>query len=94
VRTSYEPIGNITLLIANLSLQSAKVSILDNYTGQNVNLTIGPGATASQHWSLSGQASWYEFVITVDADRTIEYHLGGHVETGKDSISDPAIAAS
>jgi hypothetical protein len=37
---------------------------------------------------------WYDLVITVEGDPGFEYHFAGHVETGEDSISDPAIGAS
>jgi hypothetical protein len=30
-------------------------------------------------------------VITVASDASIKYHFAGHVENGKDSISDPAL---
>jgi hypothetical protein len=33
----------------------------------------------------------YDFVITVASDQGFSYELAGHLETGKDSISDPAM---
>ena len=42
-------------------------------------------------YSLNRFSSWYDFVITVASDSSIEYHLAGHLETGTDSISDPAL---
>lgn len=54
-------------------------------------LTNGAGAAVAEQRSLSRESGWYDFVITTDADASIEYHLAGHVENGEDSISDPAI---
>jgi len=34
---------------------------------------------------------WYDLVITVEQDPTFEYRFAGHIETGRESISDPAM---
>jgi len=93
VRTSYEQSGDITLMITNGSAQPAKVSVRDNYAGKSIDLTISAGGTVSNHWSLGGQGCWYDLVITSNVDPSIEYHFAGHVENGKDSMSDPAIGS-
>jgi phospholipase C len=41
--------------------------------------------------SLHQLYGWYDLIITVTGDPTFNYRLAGHVETGDDSISDPAI---
>jgi hypothetical protein len=33
---------------------------------------------------------WYDLIVTVAGYPSFKYRLGGHVETGKDSMSDPA----
>jgi phospholipase C len=94
VRTNYdEKTHRITLIITNTSAQPAQVTVLDKYSGKSVDLKIKPADTASPDWSLSHLSGWYDFVITVAADASIEYHFAGHVEDGKDSITDPAISA-
>src|SRR5262245_58606544 len=78
LQTSYDAIvGDITLVITNLSTQSAKVSILDKYRGGKVDLTINAGATALNQRSLSRESGWYDLVITMDTDSSIEYHFAG-----------------
>jgi phospholipase C len=94
VRTDYDQInGNVTLVITNLSTQSATVNVLDKYSGKSDALVINPGATVLAPRSLIRESGWYDLVITVAADLSIEYHFAGHVENGKDSISDPALGA-
>jgi phospholipase C len=92
VQTQYDAqnIG-ITLVIKNLSPKPTKVFVLDVYSGQKVNFAIDAGKTVLDARSLSRFFGWYDFVITVDADASIEYHVAGHVENGKGSISDPAL---
>ena len=83
--------NGFTLIIENRSSQSARVSILDKYTSRSVDLVIRRRDTETIHWSLDRMYGWYDFVIKVDGEPSIEYHFAGHVETGKDSISDPAL---
>jgi phospholipase C len=52
---------------------------------------VKPGDFLSRHASLNHVFGWYDFLITTDADPGFQYHFAGHVETGKDSASDPAL---
>jgi len=36
---------------------------------------------------------WYDFTVTVESDASFRRQLAGHVEAGKDSMTDPAIGA-
>ena len=93
VRTSYDEMRNaITLTISNRAVRHAGLRILDNYTGKSIAQDLGPGASISKHWSLGRSFGWYDFVITVDEDTGFRYQFAGHLETGEDSISDPAMA--
>lgn len=81
----------VALVIANPSLQTASVTILDQYTGNSVKLAIFAGRSDSRYFSLSCFSGWYDFAITLASEPSIKYHIAGHVETGKGSISDPAL---
>src|SRR5262249_12248418 len=85
--------GDITLIVANNSSRTAKVSILDKYSGTSVDYVIKPNTAASDPRSLHATYNWYDLVITVDTEPSLEYQLAGHVEDGKDSVSDPWIGA-
>jgi phospholipase C len=37
---------------------------------------------------------WYDLKVRVDSDASFQRQLAGHVETGKPSVSDPAIGAA
>jgi phospholipase C len=72
VRANYDGRENaITLVVANRSSQSAKVSVLDKYTGKSIDLRIDPTDTVSKGWSLNRFFGWYDFVITAAADSSI-----------------------
>jgi phospholipase C len=95
VTPQYAPqVNGIVLVIRNEASSTAAVNIADQYTGQKVNLSIGAGATQSPLFSLVRSSGWYDFVITVASDSSIQYRIAGHLETGKDSVSDPLLGGS
>jgi len=53
--------------------------------------TVSGGTVAEQHWDLSGSGCWYDFAVTCDADASYYRRFAGRVETGKHSVSDPAM---
>jgi phospholipase C len=92
VRALYDARGNgITLTISNQAAQPASVSVLNKYTGARTARVLEPGESFSKRWSLSRVFGWYDVVMTVDEDPGFAYQFAGHVETGEDSISDPAM---
>jgi phospholipase C len=79
VRSSYhseDDRGSIAWRITNVAGKDAGVSVLDAYTGE---------------LSLHQFHGWYDLIVTVAADTTLTYRLAGHVETGRESFSDPAL---
>jgi phospholipase C len=94
VRSSYDSedgSGEIELEITNVAAKAANVSVLDAYTGKSSTRTLQPNQTFEAELSLEQFHGWYDFIITVAGDQTFKYRLAGHVETGKDSFSDPAL---
>ncbi|QJD30081.1 phosphocholine-specific phospholipase C [Methylococcus geothermalis] len=90
IKASYDSVRNgITLNIANLANGKAKVRILDKYTGMVTALELQTRASTSRQWFLGLFSGWYDLIVTVEGDTGFEYRLAGHVETGRDSISDP-----
>jgi phospholipase C len=49
------------------------------------------GETLTSYFALKSLYGWYDLVITADTDAGFGQRLAGHVETGKDSATDPAI---
>jgi phospholipase C len=90
--TTYSEDGGIALLIHNFDSTVAVVSVLHVYTGHTSSHDVKPGAVLTHHSSLEETFGWYDFVVTVASDASFLRHFAGHVETGRDSITDPAIA--
>ena len=94
VRTSYDPQSNgITLHLSNRGTDTVDVRVTDAYTGATHSQNLKPGEWADRHWSLPRSYGWYDLVVEVESDSTFRYQLAGHVETGEESRTDPAIAS-
>jgi phospholipase C len=83
----------ITLDIHNRGTAIARVRISDAYGAPPVSASIQPGRSLVWHWSLEASFGWYDLTIDVESDSSFNRQLAGHVETGDDSASDPALGA-
>lgn len=54
-------------------------------------IKVKGGEEAERHWNLDASGQWYDFVVTCDADPAFYRRLAGRVETGRHSVSDPAL---
>jgi len=52
---------------------------------------VEPGAQARLLWSLQDSGQWYDFAVTCDSDPAYYRRFAGRVETGRHSVSDPAM---
>jgi phospholipase C len=52
---------------------------------------VAPGDSADDLWDIAASAHWYDLLVTVDTDAEFLRRLAGHRETGKPSLSDPAL---
>ncbi len=92
VTCGFEGFGSFGLRITNLTKKTASIKVTDAYTGKVVPAFFAShGVEFAYDWTLELFQGWYDLVITVEQDRTFEYRFAGHVETGRDSISDPAM---
>jgi phospholipase C len=92
--TAYDKAGNgITLQITNKGEDRVKVSIRDAYTFRTGQHALASNETLSRYWSLDKFHGWYDFTLTVDNDPNFLQQLAGHVETGNESVTDPAIGS-
>src|SRR5262249_25064432 len=82
--------GAIDVKITNVGASRAEVSVQNAYTGDSTQRFLQPGQTFEVKSVLNQTYGWYDWIITVYGD-PLKYRLAGHVEIGKDSISDPAL---
>jgi phospholipase C len=87
-----DPIG-ISLQVQNRGQAPAKVRIFDHYTKETIAHALHPGADWCPAFTVKASFGWYDFTIDVESDASFRQRLAGHVETGNDSASDPALGA-
>jgi len=83
--------GSIGWRITNLGSVAAEVTVLDAYTGRSGAHYLHKGDTTEGEMELEQFHGWYDLTVSVTGDQTFNYQLAGHVETGRDSSSDPAL---
>ena len=83
--------GAIALAITNATDVQAEVTLLDAYTGKSLTRALNPQQTFEDGLALDAFGGWYDLIVKVSGDASLKYELAGHVETGKESISDPAL---
>ena len=81
----------IALAIANRAVRAGEIHVTDRYSGETFQTLLTPRKKLSKKWQSLRHYGWYDFVITVEHDAEFEYRLAGHVENGRDSITDPLI---
>jgi phospholipase C len=77
--------------ISNDAVDQAEISVLDAYTGNVSTRSLHTHAMFVDKLALDQFHGWYDLIVTVAGDPTFKYRLAGHVETGEDSFSDPAL---
>lgn len=92
VKSSYEASRNeIVVAVANQGATAGLAIITDAYTGKTVVEALAPSKSLVKHFALHDTYGWYDLTVTIDTDPSFTQVLAGHVETGLDSFSDPAI---
>lgn len=81
----------VTLTLKNRGAKRVEVTVRDGYRTRSVKLSLRPGETERATWTLSRTHGWYDLTVTVAGDAEFAYRYAGHVENGKDSISDPSL---
>jgi phospholipase C len=94
VKTSYDGTGGgIALVIQNHGSSAETVSVFDAYSGETQMRVLPPNGSATFVSPLEESFGWYDFIVKVGSDPGFLRQLAGHVETGRPSVTDPAIAA-
>ncbi|MGF6568708.1 phospholipase C [Paraburkholderia sp. GAS333] len=86
--------GNLQLRLENVGSARCQFTIVNAYDANNViKHSVRGGDTEPLYLDLRNAHGWYDLAITVDTDSSFARRLAGHVETGKSSMSDPALGS-
>jgi phospholipase C len=85
--------GNITLTLKNTGKSPLVVHVTDNaYQATEIVRTVEAGKAVSCLLSLSKSSGWYDITLTTEGYTAFRKQYAGHVETGRESLSDPQMA--
>jgi phospholipase C len=86
--------GGVTIKLENLGNSTLHLEIIPNAYSYNKErpFTISPGEVSNKYFDLAKGGNWYDF--SVKSSNGFHSHFAGRVETGEDSISDPAMATT
>ncbi|MEU8606861.1 phospholipase domain-containing protein [Actinoplanes sp. NPDC048791] len=79
----------VTLSFTNPGPEPVQLTIRDRYTGRQTTVPVRGGRAASRSWGVARTRGWYD--LTVTAGKDLHRRYAGHLENGRDSISDPAM---
>jgi phospholipase C len=84
--------GNLQLRLANRGTAACTFSVTNAYDpSKTITRRVRGGDTEQVYLDLREAHGWYDVEVKVDTDRAFLRRLAGHVETGRDSMSDPAL---
>lgn len=84
--------GNIVLKVKNESPTSITLTLHDHaYGSKDIVRTIGAKSDSTLIVNLSGNHNWYDFSIHTKGHEHFMTRYAGRVETGKPTLTDPAI---
>lgn len=90
----YHKVRNaITLKGTNRGSKPVSFAVTDAYSGKSITGMLQPGESGERTWELNPTSGWYDLIVTAESDSTFRYQIAGHVETGEESRTDPAIGA-
>ena len=92
VESEYRVESNgLDLVISNPSNATRSLSIWDAYNQKRTVHVLAPRHNLTRHYALAASHGWYDLTVEVEQEPGFLRQLAGHVETGHDSSSDPAL---
>jgi len=84
--------GNLQLRLENPGTASCTFTLVNAYDpGATITHVVRGGDTDQLYLDLRNAYGWYDLQVTVNTDTSFARRLAGHVETGRSSMSDPAL---
>jgi len=85
--------GNVFVDLINKGAQACTFTVtpLAYRTDGPWQATVGANATSTLDWKLQDSGQWYDFAVTCSSDPAYYRRFAGRVETGRHTVSDPAM---
>jgi phospholipase C len=86
--------GRLVLRLINPGSAPASLAVASAYAEPVWRTELAHGASATRAWPTSKTGGWYDLTITSQAHPRWLRRLAGRLETGRDSLSDPAMGGA
>ncbi len=83
----------ITLSGSNLGHRTVNIKLTNGYNGEVLTAKVRGGEHSERTFSLHSTHGWYDLTLEVAEDDAFRWQIAGHVETGEESRTDPAIGS-
>jgi phospholipase C len=84
--------GDLALTLRNRGVEPSELTVHDNaYQRGDHTVSVPPGQDRVRHFALDRSAHWYDFTVVVRGTPGFSRRFAGRIETGRDSLSDPAL---
>ena len=80
----------LTLELVNLG-PTTTLSVFDAYTNRTSTHRLGTAQEKVVYWPLEDSFGWYSLSVRDVSEPSFLRRFAGHIETGRDSFSDPAL---
>jgi phospholipase C len=85
--------GTVLLTLVNHGTVPVRLTVEDEYGhAGRASYRLRPGASVEHTVEAARADHWYDVSVTSDRDEAYLRRLAGHVETGRQSVTDPALA--
>lgn len=90
---AYEPTEkSVAISVSNSGSGAVEMRIVDNAYGlASLEFTVNAGETVVQYLIVSQSGNWYDFTVAKSDSDCFSRRFGGRMETGEDTITDPAM---
>ncbi|WP_433285780.1 phosphocholine-specific phospholipase C [Pseudonocardia sp. CA-142604] len=86
--------SEVQLVLTNSGARTVRLTVNDvNQTDQSAAYRIARGGRVVHTARTADSGGWYDLSVVSDGDGTFLRRLAGHVETGRTTMTDPAIGA-
>lgn len=82
----------LIIRVTNQSHAACRVVVCGAYDERSLIDVLPRGRALEKRWRLKSSFGWYDLTITTNADRNFLRRVAGHLENGRDSVSDPALS--
>lgn len=97
IQVCYQPCdaASVSVKLYNKGSQPCTFTVTANayHTDGPWTATVAPNSVGELSWPVADSGNWYDFSVGASTSPSFKRRFAGRIETGKDTVSDPAMGA-